>query len=108
MAYYPPTHEARSPAAPVANCSNKQLKFDHSYSKRSSTWTRTRSRSDLVQRKKFNALILVSDIKIGGSNALSLLPIFDFQIHDIGVRGGIQGRELFGDTSKQERWLSTL
>ena len=25
-----------------------------------------------------------------------LLPIFYFQIHDIGVRGGIQGRELFG------------
>ena len=32
-----------------------------------------------------------------------LLPIFDFQIHDIGwVCGGIQGRELFGDTGKQE------
>ena len=28
----------------------------------------------------------------------SLLPIFHLQIHDIGVRGGIQGRELFVDT----------
>ena len=37
-----------------------------------------------------------------------LLPKFGFQIHDIGVRERIQGRELFGDTGKQERWLSTL
>ena len=37
-----------------------------------------------------------------------LLPIFYFQIHVIRVRGGIQGKELFGDTGKQERWLSTL
>ena len=57
MAYYPPAHEARSPAAPVANCSNKQLKFDHSYSKQSSAWAR--SRSDLILRKSFNASLYV-------------------------------------------------
>ena len=40
---------------------------------------------------------------------LLLLPIFDFQIHDIGVRGGIQGRELLGDTgNKRGAGLSIL
>ena len=32
---------------------------------------------------------------------LLLVPIFYFQIHDIGVHGGIQGRELFGDTGNK-------
>ena len=110
MAYYPPTHEARSPAAPgVANCSKKQLKLDHSYSKQSSAWAR--SRSDLILRKRFNAsLYVIQKLVVQLHISFLLLPTFDFQIHDIGVRGGIQGRELFGDTSKQleERWLSTL
>ena len=30
-----------------------------------------------------------------------LLPKFYFQIHDIGVCAGIQGRELFGDTGNK-------